>query len=120
MKLFTTLLLCTALGLANVAVEFSQREEPCSVLTPAPKLPCPALKDIVEKFDLWKSGTCLRGANIWQKRVKTDEGMGDGPVGPPYTQEDFCKLADWGANYVNISHPGIFAEKPDARGNYYE
>jgi hypothetical protein len=120
MKLFTTLLLCVTLGLANATAGFSQQEEPCPVLTPAPQPPCPELKDIGEKFDLWRSGTCLRGANIWQKRVKPDDEMGEGPVGPPYKQEDFCKLAALGANYVNISHPGIFAEKPDARGKYYE
>jgi hypothetical protein len=39
--------------------------------------------------------------------------MGPGPVGPPYDEErDFQKLAAWGANYVNISYPGIFAEQP--------
>ncbi len=120
MRHFITLLLCVALGLANVTAGFSQREEPCPVLTAAPKPPCPEVKDIDEKFDLWRSGTCLRGVNIWQKRIKPDDEMGEGAVGPPYKQEDFCKLAALGANYVNISHPGIFAEKPDARGNYYE
>jgi len=38
--------------------------------------------------------------------------MGPGPLGPPYTQEDFNRLAEWGANYVNISHPGLFTEEP--------
>lgn len=94
--------------------------ELCPVLTPVPKPSCPEVKDIDEKFDLWRSGTCLRGANIWQKRIKPEDEMGEGVIGPPYKQEDFCKLAAWGANYVNISHPGIFAEKPDRRGNYYE
>jgi hypothetical protein len=36
--------------------------------------------------------------------------MGPGPVGPPYTQADFNRLAAMGANYVNISHPGLFTE----------
>jgi len=115
-----TLLLCVAFGLANITSVFSQTGEPCPVLTPAPKPPCPEVKDIGQKFDLWRSGTCLRGANIWQKRIKPEDEMGEGVVGPPYKQEDFYKLAALGANYVNISHPGIFAEKPDARGNYYE
>jgi hypothetical protein len=38
--------------------------------------------------------------------------MGPGPFGPPYSQADFNRLADWGANYVNISHPGLFSETP--------
>lgn len=38
--------------------------------------------------------------------------MGPGPVGPPYIQEDFDRLAALGANYVNISHPGLFTETP--------
>jgi hypothetical protein len=46
--------------------------------------------------------------------------MGSGPVGPPYGEPDIRRLAEWGANYVNISHPGIFAEKPNPRGEYYE
>jgi hypothetical protein len=68
-----------------------------------------------DKWDLWRGPTCLRGANIWQKRVKPDDAMGPGPVGPPYGQEDLDRLAAWGANYVNISHPGTFSERPDYR-----
>jgi Cellulase (glycosyl hydrolase family 5) len=68
---------------------------------------------IREKFDLWRGPTILRGANIWQKRVTRDDAMGAGPVGPPYLQRDFDTLAAWGANYVNISHPGVFAEGGD-------
>jgi hypothetical protein len=58
----------------------------------------------------------LRGANIYQRRVYPEldghEFMGPGPVGPPYTQLDFDRLAALGANYVNLSHPGLFAEDP--------
>ncbi len=65
---------------------------------------------------LWTQGTQLRGANIYQRRVYPDldgtEFMGAGPVGPPYTQDDFDSLAAAGANYVNISHPGLFTETP--------
>src|SRR5438270_7370811 len=61
---------------------------------------------IREKFDLWRGPTLLRGANIWQQRVTRDDDMGAGPVGPPYSQQDFNNLTAWGANYVNISHPG--------------
>jgi hypothetical protein len=68
---------------------------------------------ISQKFDLWLGQKpYLRGANIWQKLVVPSDDMGPGPLGPPYSQQDFNNLAAWGANYVNISHPGIFTEKP--------
>ncbi|MBN1287428.1 MAG: cellulase family glycosylhydrolase [Anaerolineae bacterium] len=38
--------------------------------------------------------------------------LGSGPVGPPYTQEDFDRLRALGANYVNLSIPGLFTERP--------
>ena len=69
-----------------------------------------------DKWALWTGPTQLRGANIYQRRVYPEldgpEFMGPGPVGPPYTQEDFDRLAALGANYVNISHPGLFTETP--------
>ncbi len=68
----------------------------------------------VEKWALWTGGTQLRGANVYQRRVYPEldgtEFLGPGPVGPPYTQDDFDALAAMGANYVNISHPGLFTE----------
>lgn len=68
------------------------------------------------KWSLWTGETQLRGANIYQRRVYPGvDGptfMGPGPVGPPYTQEDYNRLAAMGANYVNISHPGLFTEAP--------
>lgn len=72
---------------------------------------------ITEKFDLWSNGeTLLRGANIWQSIVIPDldglEYKGSGPVGPPFSQEDFTRLSALGANYVNISGPGLFTETP--------
>jgi hypothetical protein len=58
----------------------------------------------------------LRGANIWQRQVYPEldgpEFLGPGPFGPPYTQEDLDQLSALGANYVNISHPGLFTETP--------
>ncbi len=68
-----------------------------------------------DKFALWTGGTHLRGANITQRRAyPAQEGdfLGGGVVGPPYTQADFNRLAALGANYVNISHPGLYAEFP--------
>lgn len=71
---------------------------------------------ILSKWDLWQNGAKLRGANIYQRRVYPElDGLfflGEGPVGPPYSQEDFLALASLGANLVNISHPGLFSEKP--------
>ena len=115
-----TVLLLTTIIIACAISVFPQ--EPCPALPPptAPPPHCPEVNDIHQKIDLWRFGTCLRGANFWQKRVVPDDEMGPGPVGPPYDEPDIRKLFDWGANYVNISHPGIFAEKPNARGEYYE
>ncbi|MCU7937627.1 MAG: glycoside hydrolase family 5 protein [Candidatus Thiodiazotropha sp. (ex Dulcina madagascariensis)] len=66
----------------------------------------------VDKWGLWSNGVRLRGANIYQRRVNIEldgsEFMGPGPIGPPYTQQDMDNLAALGANYVNISHPGIY------------
>lgn len=91
--------------------------------TPPPSDTAPATKQaedessagLVEmtKWDLWASGeTTLRGINIHQRIVYEDwddpEYYGSGPVGPPFVQEDFDRLAALGANYVNISHPGLF------------
>lgn len=69
-----------------------------------------------DKFALWSNETQLRGANIWQRVVVPDldgpDFLGSGHVGPPYTQEDFDRLAALGANYVNLSGPGLFTERP--------
>ncbi len=69
-----------------------------------------------DKFALWTDGTQLRGANTWQRIVVPEvdgrEFLGPDYIGPPYTQEDFNRLAALGANYVNISGPGLYTEKP--------
>ncbi len=70
----------------------------------------------LDKISLWQGETQLRGANIWQRIVVPDldgpEFLGSYHVGPPYTQADFDRLASLGANYVNISGPGLFTELP--------
>lgn len=69
----------------------------------------------LDKWALWTSGTVLRGVNIWQRvRVPDLDGdrLGFGHVGPPYTQADFSRIASLGANYVNLSVPGVFTERP--------
>ena len=69
-----------------------------------------------DKWALWSHGARLRGANIWQRVVVPeldgDEFLGSERVGPPYTQADFNALAASGANYVNLSYPGLFTERP--------
>lgn len=74
---------------------------------------------VTDKYDLWAEGPTLRGANIYQRRVYSElDGpyfLGPGPLGPPYTQEDFDRLAAWGANLVVISHPGLFTEEAPYR-----
>ena len=91
-----------------------EEEEPSEAFPPAELHP---EGDVSDKWSLWSSGrTMLRGANIWQAVVVPElDGMqfkGSGPVGPPYSQEDFNNLASLGANYVTISGPGLFTEKP--------
>ncbi len=70
----------------------------------------------LDKRELWVDSAQLRGANIWQRIVIPDldgaEFLGSDYVGPPYTQEDINRLAALGANYVNISGPGLFTEDP--------
>jgi hypothetical protein len=69
----------------------------------------------LNKWSLWQNGPHLRGANIHQRRSYPDVD-GDlanvAPIIPPYAQADFNKMAAMGANYVNISHPGLFSETP--------
>ncbi|MBI3762624.1 MAG: cellulase family glycosylhydrolase [Chloroflexi bacterium] len=82
---------------------------------PPPTPPPPTATPVPGKWALWVGSTHLRGANIYQRRVypELDGGaLGSGPAGPPYTQADFNRLAAMGANYVNISHPGLFGETP--------
>ncbi len=69
-----------------------------------------------DKWSLWTNGTQLRGANLWQRIVVPEldgpEFLGDAYVGPPVTQADFDALAALGANVVDLSHPGLFTERP--------
>lgn len=69
----------------------------------------------LDAFDLWRAGE-LRGANVHQRRVYPEidgtELLGPGPYGAPLRQADFDALAATGANYVQLSVPGIFAERP--------
>lgn len=62
-----------------------------------------------DAYELWSEGI-LRGANVFQGRNPggASNGIGDGD----FTQKDFDDLAAAGANYVQISHAGLFAETP--------
>jgi len=89
---------------------------PAPTVLPTAPAALPQAGPVVDKWSLWTGGTQLRGANIWQHVVVPwvdgDEFLGDGHVGPPFVQEDLDRLAAMGANYVNISGPGLFTEKP--------
>jgi len=98
----------------------SDSPPPVSVITaealPEAASPPPDAPAGGNEWGLWSKGTQLRGANTWQRIVVPDldgpEFLGDGYIGPPYTQADFDALAALGANYVNFSHPGLFTERP--------
>jgi hypothetical protein len=78
--------------------------------------PPPSSMPASDKWSLWMNATELRGANVYQRRVFPEldgtEFYGPGPFGPPYTQDDFNRLAALGANYVNISTAGLFTVQP--------
>ena len=108
-------LACGSEKATDVPPAIVSREKVRETTTPlAAQAPFPG-----DKWALWAGDTHLRGANIYQRRAYPEldgpEFMGDGPVGPPYTQDDFYQLAAMGANYVNISHPGLFSEEPPFR-----
>ncbi len=74
----------------------------------------PARADPPDKWALWQNGTHLRGVNIYQRRSYLVADGPDlaaiGPLIPPFTQADFDELRALGANYVNISHPGLYTD----------
>jgi hypothetical protein len=80
----------------------------------APADPSPS--GALDKWSLWTNGTQLRGANLWQRIVVPEldgpDFLGDGYIGPPVELSDFEALAALGANVINLSHPGLFTERP--------
>jgi len=73
----------------------------------------PTMKN--DNWSLWSGGTKLRGANVWQKRIEPEldgDGFGTGKIGPPYGDADLKGLAELGANWVNLSFPGVYSERP--------
>jgi hypothetical protein len=106
---------CGGIGISGEqGADWTRSPEPNATATASAMAP---LLDIApdDVWQLWTSGTQLRGANIYQRRVYPEldgpEFMGHGVIGPPYEQDDFDRLAAMGANYVNISHPGLFSEE---------
>lgn len=96
---------------APLSAETIPADAPSSFETPTHTV----TEEAMEKWSLWTNATQLRGANIWQRiRVPELDGdlLGTGYIGPPYAQSDFDRLAAAGANYVNLSVPGLFTEHP--------
>ena len=116
---FALLIACNTLDAAPVEEATPIASKEAEVSTPTAVSPTEAEEvetTVADKWSLWANGTQLRGANIWQRIVVPEldgpEFLGDGYIGPPYTQADFDGLAALGANYVNLSHPGLFTERP--------
>ncbi len=111
------LLVIVLLSLAVACAPPFEEEETTLTLAPRPSPPTsspPAEIGAFDEWALWIDGPHLRGANVYQRRIypELDGAEFAGPVGPPYTQKDFDRLAAMGANVVNISHPGLFGEEP--------
>jgi hypothetical protein len=97
--------------------ELAERASPTP--TPHPQGPVATLSPhdaapVADKWNLWAGDTHPCGANICQRLVYPEldgrTSMGPGPVGQPYIQDDLDPLAALGADYVNVSHPGLFSE----------
>ncbi len=94
------------------------RSAPPFPVAPTPTPPAASVVRPEEnpEWALWTQGTQLRGVNVYQRRVYPaldgKEFLGPGPLGPPYTQEDFDAMAAAGVNYVNLSVPGVYTVRP--------
>ncbi len=115
--LLVPFLIVSACGLPAAPVEPGETDElPTAASVQAPATPHPATA--FDKWSLWaaEGGTQLRGANIWQRIVVPDldgpEFLGTDYIGPPVEQSDFDALAALGANVIDLSHPGLFTERP--------
>jgi hypothetical protein len=111
-KFFLPILLLVIISAGPVSCA-SQPETITPTESPSPSpFPIPS----ADKWSLWTNSTQLRGANIYQRRVFPEvdgtEFIGPGPFGPPYMQDDFNRLAAFGANYINISTAGLFTVQP--------
>ena len=76
--------------------------------TPSPtRTPRPLAGPPVDKWDLWTSGTRMRGADLHPCRL-----FGTGFCLEPTTRQDVQELRNLGANLINASYPGVFTEEP--------
>jgi cysteinyl-tRNA synthetase len=67
----------------------------------------PSIKPVADKWSLWVNGPHLRGADLHPCRVfAPDECI------QLTTRQDVQDLRDLGANLINASYPGVFAEGP--------
>ena len=69
-----------------------------------------------DDWKLWaEEDANLRGAILHQRRVyaalDAGESYGDTSFGPPIIADDLARLKAAGANYVHISHPGLYRER---------
>jgi len=116
LSLAFTLLACSIFSPASENPEVQDNQQTAAPSISEPSETPPTTISSADKWGLWANGTQLRGANTWQRIVvpKYDgrEFLGAGYIGPPYEGEDFNRLAALGANYVNLSHPGLFTERP--------
>lgn len=113
--LILLLVACQAISPSSPTPLFLDDRTHTPVFSPEASPTDPAPTSAPDKWSLWTNGTQLRGANIWQRIRIPDldyELLGEGHIGPPYTQADFDRLAAAGANYVNLSIPGLFTERP--------
>jgi hypothetical protein len=66
----------------------------------------------VDKISPWRSGD-LRGANNWQGRWSgSSNPYRDRTIGNPISQADLDDLRRLGANYLQLSVAGLYAEQP--------
>jgi cysteinyl-tRNA synthetase len=77
-------------------------------ITPAPGATDtrPAATRVKDKWNLWVSGTHLRGVDMHPCVLFTVDGCVQ-----PTTRQDIQDLRDLGANLINASYPGVFAEE---------
>lgn len=111
----TRLLLAGVIGTAAYMACVGNGDPPNRPQNDTPCVRPHAAAHATDEWSLWTGPTQLRGANTWQKRPTAAIPT----VSPRYTQEDLCKLASWGANYVNLSIPGPMTENADRRRRYH-
>lgn len=80
--------------------------------TPAPGVAAARCGSVPDAMGLWRSGD-LRGANLWQGRWGGSSNPYPGrSIGNPVTQGDLDDLRALGANYLQLSVAGLYAEQP--------